>query len=678
MHTFSRTATASVIYIALLSVCIGGFSEDAPPSAFHPEGNAPAWEEPVVPGTPAEEGPAELPIEEQPLIARIAQLMLVTPEGVTKPAAQDVAFFKETLPGGVILPHAFKASSAVSYLGVLHALEKKGGPPLLIGANLYQLTDAVRMVPSEFVQLPSMLSLTAAGDPATVKSVGHLMAQYMVLMGFNFHFGPNLELAPTLEGAPDTLHTFGSDPRFVAEAGTMLQEAFQESGILYLPVGFPGGGANRIGRGAAVLTTPGSTLLESDGLPYQALIQKGVKMMHVGNVLSPTLDMESLPASISPAVISGMLRDKMGFTGVVVSGPMDDEVLSGRSDSSAAALKAIQAGADMLYWQGGLIPVMRAMERIRIAVEAGELSEARINTSVARIAALKAGLVKPEKPANEAKADKQVRQKELIEASRKVERHAITLLKNDGDVLPLVNKVSTPAGITGIVGVEELFELLEKELKPLVQQRITTARHIGEIQRFEIERLTQHMKGINTIICILTDQARPETQAELVRALKGSARHVVAVYLGHPRNAAMITGADAVVLAYCDPANIAQSMQALAEILIGKAPVSILPVDSPIRLKAGESRTFNAFEIIQAPSGRLPIALGARFPAGTAARYNPADSVKQVEWNFGGDKVHKENVVRTFETPGETPVMLTVTDNNGEVCSRSFSVIAGE
>ena len=163
--------------------------------------------------------------------------MLVTLEGVTKPAAQDLAFLKETLPGGVVLPHAFKASMAVSYLGVLHALEKKGSPPLLIGANLYQLTDAVRMVPADFVQLPSMLSLAAINDPAMVKEVGRLMAQYMLLMGFNFHFGPSLELAPTLAGAPDTLNTFGSNPRFTAEAGTMLFEAFRLG--TFMPVDFP-------------------------------------------------------------------------------------------------------------------------------------------------------------------------------------------------------------------------------------------------------------------------------------------------------------------------------------------------------------------------------------------------------------------------------------------------------
>ncbi|NLV45318.1 MAG: hypothetical protein GXY07_12570 [Candidatus Hydrogenedentes bacterium] len=678
MRSATTTVVSCLVFFLILfaSFCI--YSEDAPPSAFHPEGDVQSWEKPAVPAAEGEYQPPVLAIEDQPLAARIAQMMLVTLEGVTAPSAQDLNFLKQTFPGGVMLTHAFKASEAITYVGILRALEKSGGLPLLLGANLYQLTDDVRMMPGEFVQLPSLLSLTAAGDPDLVKSVGSLMAQYMQLMGFNFHFGPTLELAPTLEGAPDTVNTFGSNPRFVSEAGALFFDAFQESGILHMPSGFPGGGGNRIGRGAAVLTTPASTLLESDGLPYKTLIERGVRMLHVGNVLAPTLDMENRPASMSPAVISGLLRDEMGFDGVVVAGPMDDEVLLGRYDISEAALQAILAGADMLYFRGGLVQVMRAMERIRYAVETEELNEARINASIARIKTLKEGLTKPGKAPSEQKANSQARKKDLVEISRKVERHAITLLKNEGNVLPLVNKISTPVGITGIVGVEELHALLEKELKPLAQQRITTARHIGEIQRFEIERLTKHMRGFRTIICILTDKARPETQAELVRALKGSAQSVVVVYLGHPRNAAMITGADAVVLAYCDAANFAQTMQAMAEILMGNAPMSILPVESPIRLRVGESRSFNAYEIIQAPSGRLPVTLSDRYPAGTAARYSPAESVKHVEWNFGGDRVKKESVPRTFDNPGETVVTLSVTDENNEVSSRTFSVVAGE
>lgn len=650
----------------------------AQPSAFHPEGDAPKWDSPPASETGGESSIAPTPAAHSPLMARIAQLMLVTPEGVTKPAANDLAFFKSAVPGGIVLPHAFKAGSAANYINILRALDRNSGTPLLIGTDLYQLTQATRDLPGSFVQLPSLLSITASGDSASVKSLGRLMAQQVLLMGFNFHFGPALELAPTMPDALATLQTFGSDPKFVEEAALLFHEAFTESGVLFMPAGFPGGGANKVGRGAAVLTTPLPLLLEQDVLPYRALIERGVKMLHVGNVLAPTLDDENRPASLSPAVMTDLLRVDLGFSGVIVAGPMDDMILQTRYDSGEAALQSLLAGADMLYWQGGVTSVLRAMARIEGAVKRGEISEERLQASIARISALKQSLNQPEKPLSDRQVGQQARAKDLAETSRRIEHHAITLLKNDNNVLPLAGKGGGPVGITGIAGVEELYKLLEKQVKPLARQRITTARHIGEIQRFEIERLTRHMQGLHTVICVLTDGVRVETQIELVRSLKANAPFLVVVYLGHPKHAAHLVDADAILIAYCEPVTITQTLQAMADILMGKAPVSIMEVEGPIRMRVGESRSFNAYEILRAPSGRLPLTLSERFPAGASARYNPATAVKRVEWDFSGRKTRKETVVHAFTEPGDYTVTLTVTDINNETQTKSFAITVNE
>lgn len=662
------------VFLTLLCLFMCGAvnAADAPPSAFHPGGDAPDWEKP--PEMPAEKPEAGV----LPLAARIARLMLVTLEGNTMPSASDLAFLKDTPPGGVVIPHATKAGGAAVYINALREIANSADMPLLIGTDLYRLTDPVRNVPSQFVQLPSLMSITASGDRESVKDLGRLMARHVRFMGFNFHFGPTLSLAPTLEGAQTTVDTFGSDPAFAAEAGSLFHEVFKENGVLFMPVGFPGGGANRAGRSPAVLTTSRQALPEQDGLPYRTLIGEGVRMMHVGNVLVPTLDAENRPASMSPAVITDILRGELGFEGIVVAGPMDDAVLRTRYDSSEAALQALRAGADLLYWQGGLLPVLHAVARISAEVETGRLSEARIVESLARLQALKAHLPAPEKPLTEAEVAKEASREDLVETSRKVERHAITMLKNSGNVLPLIKKESTPVGITGTVGVEELHALLEKELKQVVQQRITTARHIGEIQRFEIERLTKHMRGLRTVVCILTDGVRVETQMELVQALKGNTQHLVVVYLGHPQNAARLTSADVLVLAYCDTVSMAQSLEAVAGILLGNAPLSVITLDHPIQMKVGEARSFNAYEVIRAPSGRLPVTLSPAFPAGAAARYNPATSIKRVEWDFGSEKVRKENTVHAFDVPGDTTITLTVTDVNDEVNSGTFAVHVSE
>ena len=646
----------------------------AQPSAFLPEGDAPSWERTTPDDELLPEELAERFIVTQPVAAKVAQLMMITLEGVTGPSGNDAAFFKAFMPGGVIMPQTLKPGTAAGYVNALREAERDSGVPLFIGADLYQLTTPTRSTPTGFIQLPSLLSITAAGESDTTRRLGRFMAEHARGMGFNLHLGPPLTLAPTLESADTGIQTFGSDPRFAAEAGMVFHDAFQEAGIIMMPLGYPGGGANRVGRGAAVLTTPRPLLTDLDALPYHELARHGARIMHVGNTLVPTLDVENRPASLSPVIIRELLRGEAAFDGVIVAGPLDDESLRGRYEHTEAAVRALMAGADMLLWGGGLLPVTRAIERITKLVASGDIEEERIDASLRRVLALKSTLITPEKPIAERQAQKISRQKELREESLEIERRAITLVKNDHNVLPLLKQESTPVGITGVVGVEELHELLSKEMKPVMRQRITTARHLGEIQRFEIERLTRHISGLRTLICILTDGMRVETQMELLNALRPKTQHLIVVYLGNPRDAARLTNADAMVLAYCEPVMLEQTMSAMNDILIGKGPVSIMPVADEIRLRVGETRSFNAYEILRVPSGRLPIALSDQLPAGSSARYNPSDATKRIEWDFAGKRIRREAVAHTFDTPGTYPVTLTVTDTRNDVQTRTFTV----
>ena len=321
---------------------------------------------------------------------------------------------------------------------------------------------------------------------------------------------------------------------------------------------------------------------------------------------------------------------------------------------------------------------MRAIELISRLVEDGAIPEERIEESLRRVLEFKQEMGMPTKAISERQAQKISRQKELIEESIQIERRAITLVRNKDNVLPLEKKISGPVGITGVAGVEELHQLISKPLKPVSMQPITTARHIGEIQRFEIERLTKHIKGIRTIICILTDAIRVETQIELVHALKASAPHLVVIYLGNPQGAARLTEADVLLLAYCESIMIGPTMQAMADILLGEGPVAIMPLPDEIRLPVGETRSFNALEILRVPSGRLPVTLSKQFPTGSFARYNPESAIKRVEWNFAGKNIRKEVVAHTFDAPGTYPVTLTVTDTHDDVQTRTFNVIVGE
>ncbi len=673
-----RRQAMPIIIAVCCAVCAWG-----QPSAFAPEKPAaPAGSPPVTAppkDTPAPPAAAVDPIEawmaRASLPDRVAQLMLVTIDGGVRLTGDDRAFFKQVTPGGVLVRRSTKPAFAAGCVTELRALEQKSGVPMLIGADLYELASPGQGIMSGFAELPSLLAVAAANDPETTRRLGQVLGTQMAAMGFNLCLGPSLALAPTMQNARGTVNCLGGDPAFVAEAGNAICQELLKRGVAPMPMGFPGGGLNRSERGAAVLTTPRDALKDSDLRPFAEAIKGGARILQVGNTLVPTLASGGPPASLSDAVMRDLLRREMGFDGIIVSGPMDSEDVTAIMDPATAAAAALERGADMLLWRSAASQPVRAVEFICGAVTKGDLSEEAINTAVRHVLNVKAELAKVAAAATKERDPHAIdKLDDLVKLVQSVNRRSVTLAHCRAGTLPLVKKVSTPVGITGTVGVDELKAALEKPLKQVVEQPIMTARHIGDIQRFEIQRLTENLRGINTVVCVLTDQEKIEGQVELVREIKKKAAHVVVVYLGYPAHAAYLGDADAILLGYSTSASVAETMSVMAEALLGTGAVGFADLPETLSLKVNETRTFGIADTIQTPPGMLPLDLNEHSKAGTAGRYDPATAVKKTEWDFAGKRIGKPSVPWTFEAPGEYPVTLTVTDTRGEARSRTFTV----
>lgn len=642
-------------------------------------------EAPVVP-PPLETGdeentdPLEAMFQKLDLRGRIAQLMLVTMSGLHAPATDDLAFLKAYTPGGAIVRQITKPAAAAAYVTKLRGVETLTGIPLLVGANLYTLAQRDRGAPSAFIQLPSLLSIAAAQDVTTTEGIADLLARHMNLMGFNLHLGPSLSLSPSIAEAKGSIHSLGSDPRFVGEAGCALLAAFEAQGIIAMPMDFPGGAANRGEKSPAVLLTPEPQLAEMDALPYAKAIVQGVAMLHAGNTLAPTLDAGSQPASLSKAVLRDLLREKMGYTGVIVAGPMDDPDITRLYDPADAAAMALSNGADMIYWHEAGAQVIRTIERLAKAVERGELSEALIDASVRRVLQLKIDRVAPDRgPIKEKDIAELERARSLGKEVYALERRSITIVQNRGQILPLSKERSMPIAVTGVLQLEAFRDVMEDFAKPISQQKITTAQHLGDIQDFEIRRITENVHGIRTIVVVITDSLRPEGTITLLRELKSKGLQIVLVHLGYPRNVGRYTDADAIVLAYSDAATYDITLRAIAEVIMGDAPIRIVDIGHDLSAKVGEQRSFDVFEVCRAPAGRLPVRLSEAFPAGLAVPYPPDLGIRKTEWDFGNGQHSKETHVDfTYTAPGEYPVTLTITDAKKKTSSAIFRVVVTE
>lgn len=611
---------------------------------------------------------------------RVSQLMLVTLTGTPRPDASDQELLAKYSPGGVILPPVSRPTTAASYVAAIRQMpmELATGIPLFIGTNLYDLPRRGNAkVEDSFISLPSLLAIAAANDPDVTKRLTDMTAKHLTLMGFNFHLGPSLSLAPTLPDAKGSIECLGSNPVFVGDTAAAIVSAMAENRVVAVPMGFPGGGANRAPRMPAILLTPSATVAEIDLLPFKRAIEAGAEVIHVGNTLVPTLDPANVPASLSSVVMRDILRERLGFQGVIIAGPMDTNDIAVKHDPTKAAIMALQAGADMIYWNEAGRRVMKTVDDVVNAINNGEMSRDTVDTALARIVALKDkyGLRDRTLPNTKDAADL-AKKKAYPEEAYEIERRSITLVQNRGNVLPLNKAASVPVGVTGVAGVEALADALEEYIKPVSRQRIGSAKYGGEIYDFEITRLTSHIRGIKTVVVIVTPDIRMNTQLELISALRSKGVRVVVVLVGYPSTLPDLVDAEAIVLSYSHPDAIEESMRAVADVLVGQGPLGLLPVVRDIHAKVGEPVSFSVLDMLRSPSGILPVTIESPFVAGMAVPYDPTFSLRKVAWDFGDGKQSKEFFLeRAYSAPGRYPITLTVTDKLKQTTSRTLYAV---
>ena len=632
----------------------------------------------------------------------IAQMMMVTLTGSNTPNPADREYLTALGAGAVIVPPVSRQTAAANYVTEVRRLaahQATHGPPI-VGTDLFNLPRSRGAFRSYFAQMPSLMALTAADHPPATQRFAEVTAEQLTGMGFSLHIGPSLSLAPDIEGGIASVQCLGSDPVFAARTATTICSALLAESIIPMATGFPGGANNRLAGAPPVLLTASSQLAERDLVPFRAVIEAGVPIMHVGTTLVPTIDPSGLPACLSPIVIRDYLRRDLGFQGVVVAGPIDSPDLATGRSMLEAATAAIEAGADMLVWTGEPARVAATVERLARAVEAGEIPEERIRASVARIAALKEEFKLAERPLpSESGARRQESNRDYAEVAYEVERRSVTVLYDRAGVLPLKEGVSEPILVTGAHYIQEMDEALEKHFKRVLVQPLKSAQHGGAILDFDTQRLVRQAAGLRTLVAVFSagtaDAKLPKVRAgqrDLIIAAKASGPQVVVVLLGCPGNIDHLLEADAIVHAYPPlpdrggPPLITQTIRAVADVLVGEAPLRLLPPLRDIEAVVGQTEVYNALDVIVSPTGRLPVAIPSSrepgavlFPAGHGMAYMSEGLVRRARWQFGdGGRSRDLSTEYTHTEPGRYPVTLTVEDQARNEIEATFHVVVRE
>ncbi len=236
-----------------------------------------------------------------------------------------------------------------------------------------------------------MRAIGDAGDVSAARDVAETIAGYLLPLGFNLDFAPDADICNNPDSYTMARRSFGTTAATVAPMVAAQVEGFVSSGIGCCAKHFPGiGGAVGDSETEPIVSEKtADEMAEEELKPFQAAIAAGVPMIMVGHLSCPNITGTYAPASISREVVTDMLRDRLGFDGVIITDSLEMGAIVQDYTIEEIVLSALDAGVDMLLMPSDF---GRAYAAVLGAVEAGEISEDRIDDSLRRILRMKVGL----------------------------------------------------------------------------------------------------------------------------------------------------------------------------------------------------------------------------------------------------------------------------------------------
>lgn len=234
----------------------------------------------------------------------------------------------------------------------------------------------------------SMSEIGESGDKDRAYRTGAEIGAYLSALGFNLDFAP---IADVLSNPDNTVvkgRSFGSDPENVSALALSVANGLHDQGVLSVYKHFPGHGATAgdTHDGYAFTEKTIEELQSCELIPFRDGIRAGIPFIMVGHFSLPQVTGDSLPASLSPAVITGLLREEMGFDGIVITDALNMGAIAQQYSSAEAAILALKAGNDILLMPADF---KSAYQGVLDAVARGELTTERIDESVRRILRIK-------------------------------------------------------------------------------------------------------------------------------------------------------------------------------------------------------------------------------------------------------------------------------------------------
>ena len=488
--------------------------------------------------------------------------------------------------------------SALDLAAKFNALQRAARLPLLMAADL-ESGPSMRIDGS--TAFPGNMAVGASGREDDAWEVGRVVALEGRAVGIQIVFAPVVDVNNNPANPIINVRSYGEDPRRVGLLGAAFTRGLREHGMMSTAKHFPGHGDTGTDTHLALPVIIGNRArIDSIELvPFRAAVAAGVDAVMTAHIAMPGLNGSQEPATMSSFVLDTLLRGEMGFRGLVVTDALDMGAIVQRYGAGLAAVRALQAGADIL-----LMPTepAAAIDAIVAAVGTGTVSEARLDSSVARVllAKARAGLFRRRTVPLDSVMSVVGRQAHLQAAAGVAER-SIVLVKDQANLVPL-----SPARRRGVLvvayGIETRLTVgmtLAATLRAGGAERVRHMRLWPASGPASYDSVRTAAAQASTVIFAVSARPvdrrpeavnMPDSLSALIRSLSSSGAAVITVALGSPYLLSQVPESPAYLTAWTDT-DVAQI--AVGRAIMGMAPITgRLPVSlAPWPMGSGIQRT---------------------------------------------------------------------------------------
>jgi beta-N-acetylhexosaminidase len=525
----------------------------------------------------------DLTLDEQ-----IGQLLMVGFPGTT-PTPELIELIEQHHVGGIVLfsRNVSDVQQLRELTSSLQTIARQSGQraPLLIAID--QENGMVQRLGEDATLFPGNMALGAVGSEQSAYEVAQAAGRELRALGVNLNLAPVVDVNNNPANPVIGVRSFGEDPQQVARLAGAQIRGYQDAGIATCIKHFPGHGDTATDSHLAMPTVPHTMerLEQLELLPFKSAIADGSDCVMTAHIYFPALmGASNLPGTLSRAVISELLREKLGFSGVIMTDCLEMNAVSETVGVARGTVLAQQAGNDLILISHRYDRQLAGVEALKAAVAAGEIAPEQIRLAAERVLALKARLQTREKerPANTDEVGSEAHR----QLSSTIYEHSTTLVRDQQKLLPLALRPEQKLLV--VYPHREIWTQVEDKgypeqflLESLRLRHAHTGSFIltGQSTSADYEALSTMARQADAVLMLTVNALHDEQQMQVMQSLLAAGRPLIglAAYSPYDLLAFPELGTYLVTYEYTRPA-IAAAVRALfGEI----SPTGTLPVSLP-------------------------------------------------------------------------------------------------